>query len=105
LGPTLAAVVAHRVATGNYRAFHLYTTWPRTVGTVAIGVALTLLAYVVLPAVTTADPRKPHGSVLTSVDVYNDSTLLGPLRGSILLALLWAATPGAGSQRHRGSTS
>ena len=112
MGPTMAAVVAHRVATGNYRAFRFYTTWPRTLGATAVGVALMLLAYVVLPAVMTTDPRKLHWSVLTSVTGYNYSTFLGgplfeepgwrgyalprleaqigPFRASMLLALLWA---------------
>src|SRR6202022_3443255 len=57
-GPTVAAVVTHRITTGNYRAFRLYTTWPRTFGATAIGVALMVLAYVVLPGITTADPRQ-----------------------------------------------
>jgi membrane protease YdiL (CAAX protease family) len=70
-----------------------------------------VLAYVVLPGITTADPRKLHWSILASVGVYNYSTLLGgplgeepgwrgyalprleaifgPVRGSLLLWLLW----------------
>jgi len=113
LGPTLAAVVAHRASAGNNRAFRLRTTWWRTLGATVVGVALMLLTYVVLPAVATADPRKLHWGVLTSASVYNYSTLLGgplfeepgwrgfalprlearfgPLQASILLALLWAA--------------
>ena len=112
LGPTVAAVIAHRAAVGNYQAFRFRTTWWRTFGATVVGVALVVLAYVILPAVTTADPRKLHWGVLTSVSVYNYSTLLGgplfeepgwrgfalprlearfgPLRGSMLLALLWA---------------
>jgi membrane protease YdiL (CAAX protease family) len=110
-GPTAAALVTHRITTGSYRAFRIYTTWPRTLGAMAVGVALMILAYVVLPAVMTADPRKLHWSILTSVAVYTYSTLLGgplgeepgwrgyalprletafgPVRGSLLLALLW----------------
>jgi len=110
-GPTVAALVTHRMTTGNYRAFRLYTTWPRTLGATAIGVALMILAYVVLPGITTADPRKLHWSILTSLAVYNYSTLLGgplgeepgwrgyalprletafgPVRGSLVLGLLW----------------
>ena len=71
-----------------------------------------VLAFVVLPAVATVDPRQLHWGALTSLSVYNYSTLLGgplfeepgwrgfalprmearfgPLRGSVLLALLWA---------------
>jgi CAAX protease family protein len=110
-GPTVAALVTHRITTGSYRAFRIYTTWPRTLGAMAVGVALMILAYVVLPGVMTADPRKLHWSILTSVAVYNYSTLLGgplgeepgwrgyalprlenafgPVRGSLILGLLW----------------
>ncbi|MGQ0736605.1 MAG: CPBP family intramembrane glutamic endopeptidase [Acidobacteriota bacterium] len=110
-GPTIAALVTHRVTTGNYRAFRLSTTWPRMLGATAVGVALMLLAYVVLPGVTTADPRTLHWSVLISPAVYNYSTLLGgplgeepgwrgyalprlesalgPVRSSLVLGLLW----------------
>jgi membrane protease YdiL (CAAX protease family) len=111
LGPTLAAVVAQRVVAGDYRAFRIRTPWSRMLAATVIGVALMVLAYVVLPSVTTADPRKLHWGILTSFAVYNYSTLLGgplfeepgwrgfalprlearfgPLRASMLLALLW----------------
>jgi len=111
-GPTVAAIVAHRFAEGNTQAFRIGSTWVRTLGATAVGVALMVLAYVVLPAVTTADPRKLHWSALTSVSVYNYSTLLGgplfeepgwrgfalprlearwgPVGGSAVLSLLWA---------------
>ena len=32
LGPTLAAVITHRAAVGNYQAFRFRTTWLRTLG-------------------------------------------------------------------------
>jgi membrane protease YdiL (CAAX protease family) len=111
LGPTIAALVTHRLTAGNYRAFRFNTRWPRTVGATAAGVALMIVAYVVLPAITTADPRRLHWSILTSLSVYNYSTLLGgplgeepgwrgyalprlqtalgPVRSSLLLGLLW----------------
>jgi membrane protease YdiL (CAAX protease family) len=110
-GPTVAALVTHRVTTGNYRAFRVSTTWLRTFGATAIGVALMILAYVILPGISAADPRKLHWSVLTSLAVYNYSTFLGgplgeepgwrgyalprleialgPVRSSLVLGLLW----------------
>src|SRR5262245_8718701 len=70
-----------------------------------------IVAYVVLPGMTTADPRRLHWSILTSLAVYNYSTLLGgplgeepgwrgyalprletalgPVRSSLVLGLLW----------------
>jgi len=111
LGPTVAAVVAHRVTSDDYQAIRIRTAWLRMLGATVVGVALIVLAYVVVPSVTTADPRKLHWDVLMSVAVYNYSTLLGgplfeepgwrgfalprlearfgPLCASMLLALLW----------------
>jgi membrane protease YdiL (CAAX protease family) len=111
-GPTVAALITHRLATGNYRAFRLYSTGPRTLFASVIGYALVVLAYVVLPGVVTADARKLNWSILTSVGVYNYSTLLGgplgeepgwrgyalprlearvgPVGASVVIALLWA---------------
>jgi membrane protease YdiL (CAAX protease family) len=77
LGPTIAALVTHRLTAGNYRAFRFYSTWRRTLGATAAGVALMIVAYVVLPGILTADPRRLHWSILTSLSVYNYSTLLG----------------------------
>ena len=84
----------------------------RTLIATASGTLLIILAYVVLPGVAPADPHKLNLSILTSVTVYNYSTLLGgplgeepgwrgyaiprveahvgPLWASVLLALLWA---------------
>src|SRR5437773_2853269 len=67
LGPTAAAVVAHRVTAGGYRAFRIRAAWLPMLRATVVGVALIVLAYVVLPAVTTADPRKLHWGILTSV--------------------------------------
>jgi uncharacterized protein len=110
-GPTVAAIITHRVTTGSWRAFRVSTTWRRTVGATTTGIALVVLAYVVLPGVLTADPRRLHWSILISPAVYNYSTLLGgplgeepgwrgyalprleralgPVRASLLLALFW----------------
>ena len=112
LGPSVAALVTHRVTTGSYRAFRLHATWPRTLGATSVGVGLMIVAYVVLPGLATADPLKLNWRILTSLAVYNYSTLLGgplgeepgwrgyalprleaalgPTRGSLLLAILWA---------------
>jgi len=111
-GPSLAALITHRLATGSYRAFRVFATWSRTLIATAIGIILVIVAYVILPAVMTADPRKLNWSILTSLAVYNYSTLLGgplgeepgwrgyalprleahfgPVPASVLLALLWA---------------
>ena len=76
-GPSLAALVTNYLATGNYRWFLTSTTWWRTLGGTAIGVALVILAYVVLPAISTAAPDQLNWRILISTGVYNYSTLLG----------------------------
>lgn len=83
-------------------------TWRRTLAGTAAG-ALMILAYVVLPAISTAPLRRLNWRVLISINVYNYSTFLGvrwerspvreglhshvskygPIRGTLLLALLW----------------
>ncbi len=112
-GPSLGALVTHRLATGNYRAFLFSPKWYRTLIASAAGILLIVFAYVFLPGVTTADPRKLNWSILASLAVYNYSTLLGgplgeepgwrgyalprlqtqfgPLKASLLLGFLWAA--------------
>jgi membrane protease YdiL (CAAX protease family) len=110
-GPTVAAIVTHRLATGSYRAFRFLSTWPRVIFGAGIGCVLVIVAYVVLPGLIAADPRRLHWGVLVSF-VYNASTLLGgplgeepgwrgyalprleerfgPVRASLLMALLWS---------------
>ena len=112
LGPTVAAVAAQRWTAGNYRAFRVRAAPWRLLGATAAGVALMLLAYVILPALTAVEPRKLHWRVLVSLGVFNYSTLLGgplfeepgwrgfalprleerfgPVPGSLMLGLLWA---------------
>ncbi len=80
-------------------------------GGTALGLVLVILAYVVLPGIATAPTSQLNWSILLSTSVYNYSTLLGgplgeepgwrayalpqlekrfgPLRGTLLLALLW----------------
>jgi membrane protease YdiL (CAAX protease family) len=112
LGPTVAAVIARHVEAGDYRAFRIRGPWFRVIGATVAGVMLIVIAFAVLPAVATADARTLHWSVLASLSFYNYSTLLGgplfeepgwrgfalprlqarlgPVRASILLALVWA---------------
>jgi membrane protease YdiL (CAAX protease family) len=109
--PTVAALVTHRVATGSYRAFRIFTGWRHVRVGAVLGAVLVVLAFVVLPAAT-ANPRTIKWSILVSLGVYSSSTLLGgPLgeepgwRGyalpqmearfgpgfaTLLLAVLWA---------------
>jgi membrane protease YdiL (CAAX protease family) len=109
--PTVAALVTHRLATGNYRAFRIRSTWPRTLSASAVGFGLIVVAYVILPALTTANPGMLRWRILASLGVYHYSMLLGgplgeepgwrgyalprlevrfgPARASLLLAFLW----------------
>ena len=110
--PTLAALITHWLASGSFRAFRIVDTAPRTILASVVGIALVVLAYVVLPAVATADPRKLNWGVLLSLSFYNWSTLLGgplfeepgwrgfalprlqaqfgPLKATIILGVLWS---------------
>ena len=54
-GPSVAAVVTHRLGTGSYRAFRFSPAWRRAVGVTALGCFLIVLAMVVLPALVIAD--------------------------------------------------
>ncbi len=76
-GPTIAALVTNRLAYGNYRAFRLNASWPRTLGASVIGMMLVLAAFIIFPAVATVDAGKLHWTALASLGVYNYSTLLG----------------------------
>jgi membrane protease YdiL (CAAX protease family) len=76
-GPAIAAIITNRLVTGSYRAFRFDQNWPQTVMAAAFGIALVILAYVVLPAITTTSPRQLHWGIFASVGVYNYSTLLG----------------------------
>jgi membrane protease YdiL (CAAX protease family) len=112
-GPTAAALVTHRITTGSYRAFRVLAPSRHILVGAAAGVALVILAYVVLPAVATADPRALKWGILASLGVYSSSTLLGgplgeepgwrgyalprmearfgPVLATMILAVLWAA--------------
>jgi hypothetical protein len=45
-GPSLAALITHRLSTGSYHAFRLYTTLTRTVSAAVLGTGLIILTYV-----------------------------------------------------------
>lgn len=113
LGPTLAALITHRLASGSWRAFRFNVHWPRTLAATALGAALVLLSEIIFPAVATVDPHKLRWGALLAVGNYNWSTLLGgplteepgwrgfalprlqalfhPVVASVLLGALWAA--------------
>jgi membrane protease YdiL (CAAX protease family) len=75
--PTLAALVVSRITTGRFRFWTFAVDWTRLVCGSAAGAALVVTAYIVLPGIFTADPRKLNWSILASLHVFNYSTLLG----------------------------
>ena len=76
-GPCAAALITHKLHTGNFRAFRFVGSLRHSVLAACSGVVLIVLAYVVLPGVVTANPSKLNWSILLSTTVYNYSTLLG----------------------------
>jgi len=111
-GPTVAAIVTHRLGAGSYRAFRFFTTSRRVIVGTMTGCVLVVIAYVVLPALVIARPDELHWRILASPAVFNLSTLLGgplgeepgwrgyalprleerfgPLRASLMMGVLWA---------------
>jgi membrane protease YdiL (CAAX protease family) len=114
--PTLAALYTQWLLDRNFRICPLYGSWQRLVLGSVVGLALIMLAFVVLPGVVLAkvSPQALHWSALLTPVTYgvNLSTFLGgpigeepgwrgfalprlqtrfgPVTGSILLGLLWA---------------
>src|SRR5262249_31607446 len=72
--PTLAALVVSRIATGRFRFWTFPVDWTRLVCGCAAGAALVVTAYIVLPGIFTADPRKLNWNILASLHVFNYST-------------------------------
>jgi len=113
MAPTVAAFVAKWTVDRDLRAFRMWTGWRRVFGATALGVALVVVAFVILPVITTADPRLLHWRILLSTSVFNYSTLLGgplfeepgwrgyalprlearfhPVVAAVLLSIVWAA--------------
>ena len=113
LGPTIGALVAQRLTSGNWRAFRLNAGWPRTLAAAALGIALVIVSFDILPAAATVDARNLNWSALFSFSVYNYSTLLGgplfeepgwrgfalprlegrfaPLPAALILGTIWAS--------------
>lgn len=114
-GPTIAALMVSRFATGSYRFWARRAgsrDWVRHCCAAAAGVALVIIAYVALPGIIAADSIKLNWSILLSLQVFNYSTLLGgpigeevgwtgfalqpmqerygPLVGAALLGVVWA---------------
>ena len=111
-GPTIAAVVTHRLSGGTGRAFCWFSGWRRLIGGSVAGVGLVLVAFVIVPSLLlTDDPGKLNWAILGSVSIHNYTTLLGgpigeepgwrgyalprlqqwlgPTRAALVLGLLW----------------
>jgi hypothetical protein len=92
-GPTVAAIVTHRLATGSYRAFRCLSTWPRVIFGAGLGCVLVVVAYVALPGFIAADPRRLHW--------------VSSSRSCTTPRLSWAGhlakNPGGGDMRSRAS--
>lgn len=115
LGPLLAALLTQWLVSGNARAFSLVPALPSTLMGAAIGIAMVVLVYTIAPSLWLA--KTGSGSLnwaaLTSVGVFNYSTILGgplfeepgwrgfalprlqqrygPIVGTIILVVLWSA--------------
>ena len=112
LSPLAAALVTHRLATGNWRAFRLFGSWPRSLAALGLGIVLVTLAFIILPVLAVVDVSKLNWGALTPISLFfSTSPLAGPLpeepawrgyalplleakfgalRGAIILAFLWA---------------
>lgn len=115
LGPLLAALLTHWLVGGHGRAFSLVPSLPSTLAGTAAGVAMVLLVYTIAPSLwlAKAGSGSLNWAALTSVSVFNYSTLLGgplfeepgwrgfalprlqqrhgPIVGTIILIVLWSA--------------
>ena len=80
-GPAIAALITHRLATGNYRAYRVYTTFSRTL----ILTSLTAYNYSTLLGGPLGEEPGWRGYALPRLEAH-----LGPLWASLVLAFLWA---------------